>query len=79
MQTSFAYKFVCIDNKFCKPVVLYRRKNALYKVINVILEEYCYSKKVIKKFFNKSLVMFVEDVKIFQSSNKCWICNKLFS
>ena len=29
--------------------------------------------------FNKSLVMSVEDEKRFQSSNKCWICNKLFT
>ena len=28
--------------------------------------------------FNKNLVMSVEDEKSFKSSNKCWICNKLF-
>ena len=32
-----------------------------------------------KKHFNKDLVMFVEDERSFQSSNKCWICNKLFT
>ena len=37
------------------------------------------SKKMIKKNFNKNLVMYVEDKKSFKSSNKCWICNKLFA
>ena len=26
---SFAYKVACVDNKFSKNVVLYRRKNAV--------------------------------------------------
>ena len=37
-----------------------------------------YCKKIIKKNFNKNLVMSEEDKKRFESSNKCWICNKLF-
>ena len=37
-----------------------------------------YLQKVIKKHFNKHLVMYAEDEGGFQSSNKCWICNKLF-
>ena len=32
-----------------------------------------------KKHFNKNLVVSVEDVRRFQSSNKCWICNKLYT
>ena len=35
-------------------------------------------KKMIKKHFNNSLVMSEEDKQRFQSSNKCWICDKLF-
>ena len=52
---SFAYKVVCIDNKFCKKVVLYRGKNAVYKIIKSILGEYDYCKKVKKNFFIKGL------------------------
>ena len=33
---SFAYKVVCIDNKFIKKVVIYRGKNAVYKFTEVI-------------------------------------------
>ena len=75
---SFSDKLVCIDNKFSKPVILYRRKYVVYKFIEAILEEYDYCKKVIRKHFNKNLVMSAEDEQMFQSSNKCWICDDLF-
>ena len=42
---SFAYKVVYIDDRFSKPVVLYRGKNAINKFIEAILEEYDYCKK----------------------------------
>ena len=75
---SFVYKAVCIDDKFSKPVILYRGKNAANKFIETILKECEYCKKMIKRHFNKNLIMFVEDEEWLPSSNKCWICNKLF-
>ena len=36
---SFAYKVPCVDDKFSKPVVLYRGKIPVYKFINAILKE----------------------------------------
>ena len=45
---SFAHKFVWVDNKFSKRVALCRRKNAVYRFIKAILEEYDYCKKMIK-------------------------------
>ena len=75
---SFAYKVACIDDKFSKPVVLYREKNAVNKFIEAILREYDYCKIIIKKnHFNK--IMSVEDEERFQSSNKWWMCNKPFA
>ena len=73
---SFAYKFVCVDDKFSKPIVVYRGKNATYKFIEAKFKEYEYCKKVMKKFLNKSLIM-TEEEEEFQSSNTCWICEKL--
>ena len=55
IPSSFAYKVVCVDNKFIKPVVLYRGKNAVYRFIEKILVEYDYCSRVIKKPFNKKL------------------------
>ena len=45
---SFAYKVVCIDDKFSKPIVLFRGETAAYKIIKAILKEYEYFKKVMK-------------------------------
>ena len=75
---SFAYKVVCIDNRFSKKVVLYRGKNAVYKFIEAILEEYDYCKKMIKENFSNNLIMSAEEEERFQLSNSCWICDKLF-
>ena len=69
---------MCVDNKFSKNVVLYRGKNAAYKFIEAILEEYDYCRNVIKKHFNKNLIMSAEEKEKIQLSNSCWICDKLF-
>ena len=74
---SFAYKIVCIDDKFSKPIVVYRRENAAYEFIKAILKEYKYCKKIMKKHFNKNLIMNEEEEYLFQQSNSCSICEKL--
>ena len=73
---SFAYKVVFIDDRFSKPVVLYRGKNAVIKFIEAILKENKCCKKMIKSHFNKNLVTSVEDERSFKSSNNY---NELFA
>ena len=75
---SFAYKVVCVNNRFSKSVVLYRGKNAANRFIEAILEEYDYCKKMIKKHFNKNLIMSAEEEERFQLRNSCWNCDNLF-
>ena len=75
---SFAYKIVCIDDRFSKLTIIYRGKNAAYDFIKEILEEYKYCKKMINKHFNKNLIM-TEEEDLFQKSNNCWICKKFIS
>ena len=53
----FAYKAVCIDDKFSKPIAVFRSENAAYEFIKAILGEYEYCKKVMKKHFKKNLIM----------------------
>ena len=53
---SFAYKVACVDNKSSKKVVLYRGKNAVYRFIKAILEEYDYCKKRYKSILIKILL-----------------------
>ena len=66
----FAYKVVCVDNKFSKKVIIYKGKNAAYRFIEAILEKCDYCIKVIKKHFNKNLIMSAEE-ESFQLTNIC--------
>ena len=50
---SYAYKVVCIDDKFIKSIVVFRGKNAAHEFIKAIFKEYKYCKKIMKKHFNK--------------------------
>ena len=74
---SFAYKLVCVDDDFSKLIVGFRGENAAYEFIKAILKEYQYCKKVMKKHFNKNLIMSELEEKQIQSSNTCYICEKL--
>ena len=42
---SFAYKLICADDEFTKPIVVFRGENAVYKFIEAILKEIEYGKK----------------------------------
>ena len=68
--------FVLMIN-FTKPIVVFRGKNAAYEFIKAILKEHEYCKKVMEKHFNKNLIMSEKEEGQFQSSNICWICEKL--
>ena len=74
---SFAYKLACVDDKFTKPIVVFRGENAAYEFVKAILKEYEYCKKVTQKHCNKNLIMSEEEEEQFQSSKTCWICEKL--
>ena len=74
---SFAYKLIRVDDKFTKPIVVFRGENAAYEFIKATLKEFKYCKKVMKKHFNKNLIMSEKEEEQFQSSNICWICEKL--
>ena len=73
---SFAYNLVCVDNEFSKSIVVFRGENAVYEFIKGVLKEYQYCKKVLKKDFNKNLIL-TEKEEQFQSSNTSWICKNL--
>ena len=66
VPSSYAFKVVCIDDIFSKPVVVYSSNNAAYEFIKAILKEYKYFKKIMKKHFNKNLIMSEEKEYLFQ-------------
>ena len=58
---SFAYKVICIDDRFTKPIVVYRGETAAYEFIKAILKEYKYCRKIMNNYFNKNLIMSEEE------------------
>ena len=47
-------------------------------IINSMTKESKYCSEVMKKHFNKELVMTKEDNENFKSSTKCWICDNYY-
>ena len=58
---SFASKLVSVDDKFTKPIVVFRDEIAAYESIEVILKECEYCKKVMIKLFKKNLIVSEEE------------------
>ena len=71
-------KFHVLIINSVKKLFFTEEKNAVYRFIKAIIEEYDYCKKMIKKHFNQNFIMSAEEEERFQSSNSCWICDKLF-
>ena len=74
---SYVYKVICTDDRYSKSIVVFRGENAAYEFIKAVLKEYKYCRKIIKKHFNKNLVMTEEEEHLFQQINNCWLCKKL--
>ena len=76
---SYGYKVVCCyDDKYCKPVQIYRGENATYKSMEKKLEEFKYCKNVIKYKFNKPVKMTKDDENKFRKAHECHICNEKY-
>ena len=55
---GYGYKLVCCyDDKYTKPLQIYRGENAVYQFMEAMLEEVKYCNKIKKKHFNKDLIM----------------------
>ena len=68
---SYGYKLVCIDNKFSKSFKIYLGQDAVYNFIIIRWKKKLYCSEVIKKHFNKELVMIKEDNEDFKNPTKC--------
>ena len=58
---SHGYKLVCSDEKFSKPFKSYLDEDAVYNFINSLIKESKFCSDMMKKHFNKELVMTKED------------------
>ena len=70
ISCSFVYKLVCVDDKFTKPIVVFRDEDAVYEFIKAILKEYQYCKRM-NENFNKKFILSKEEEEQSQSSNTC--------
>ena len=69
---SFGYKVVChYDKKYSKPVVIYRKPDAVYKFLVSMLLEVHDLQKVIRQNFNEPLNLTEEEEEEFQRSTHC--------
>ena len=75
-----AYKVICCYNdKYSKPIQTYRGEHAVYKLMEKMLEEVEYCKAVIKKQFNKPLVMTEDVEQCFRTMDGCHICGEKYT
>ena len=76
---GYGYKLVCCyDDKYTKPINIYRGENAMYKFMEKMLEEVTYCKNIMKKEFNKPLIMTKDDEEEFKKSKECYICEESY-
>ena len=77
---GFGYKLVCCyDDKYSKPLIMYRGEKAVYEFMEQMLKEVKYCKNVMKKEFNKPLKMTKKDEDKFKKAEECYICNKKYT
>ena len=77
---GYGYKVVCrYDDKYSKPVQIYRGENAVYKFMGKMLEEVEWCKKIKNKHFNKDIIPTKDDERNFKNADKCYICKKKYS
>ena len=77
---GYGCKVVCwYKKKYSKPIQTYRGENAVYKFMEKMLEEVEYCKAVVKKRFNKPLVMTEDDEQCFRTMDGCHICGEKYT
>ena len=76
----YGYKEVCCyDDKYSKDICIYRGENTVYKFMEKMLEEVEYCKAIIKKQFNKPLIMTEDDEQHFKTMDGCHICGEKYT
>ena len=72
---GYGYKVVCCyDDKFSKPIKVFRGEMAIHKFMKDMLAEVKYCQKVDRIHFTKPLEMTYEDEKSFLRAKECHIC-----
>ena len=72
---SYGHKLVSVGDRFSKPFKSYLGEDAIYNFICSMIEESKYCSHVMKKHFNKELLMTKVENEDFENSTKFWICD----
>ena len=76
---SYGYKVVsCYDDKYSKPVKIYRGENSIGHFMLHMLSEVEYCQKMIATEFQKPLQMTDEEEKLFKAAEECHICERKY-
>ena len=73
---SFAYKVVCINEKYTKPTVIFRGPDASQKLIESLVEEQHEIEEILKHV--DPIQMTEADEKAFANATRCVLCQKSF-
>ena len=77
---GYGYKVVCCyEDKYSKPIQTYRGENTVYKFMEKMLGEVEYCKGIVKKRFNKPLIMTENDKLRFKQMDECHICGNRYT
>ena len=80
VDCGYAYKLVCCyDDKFTKPIQVYRGENAAYKFLEVMLNEVDYCEETKKNHFNQPMTLTNKDEEHFKLATVCHICKNGFT
>ena len=76
---NYGYKLVCCyDDKYSKPVKIYRGENSISYFMLDMLSEVEYCQKMISSEFHKPLQMADEEEKLFKVAEECHICGQKY-
>ena len=76
---GYGFKLVCrYDNRYSKPVEIYRGEDCIEKFILKMLSEVEDCQRIVRERFQKPLVMTVQNERDFQNAIKCHICERRF-
>ena len=77
---GYGYKLVCCyRERYSKPIQTYRGEDAVYKFMEKMHKEVEYCKAVVRKRFNKPLVMTEDDEQCFRTMDGCHICGNKYT
>ena len=77
---GYGYKVVChYDEKLSKSTSIYRGEGAVYKFMKKMMEEVAYCKNMVKKHFNNTPKITIEEEEEFKKATKCHICNEEYN